>query len=129
MPTVINVYTYQTTWTLVECQTEYEWKTTWYFHGGTPIPSQYRRKFETRTYEAILTEELPNEPSAYYHNSDIPTEDNAKTLVNDSAIAGDDWKLQSIEYTKSLSTPISRDCRITFLKQYAWEHITPSSSN
>ena len=39
------------------------------------------------------------------------------------------WKLQSIEYTKSLSTPLSRDCRITFIKQDEWVHITNNNNS
>ena len=120
--------TYQSGYTLVEQNTEYEWKTKYTFIGAVVIPSYYRRKFETKTYEAILTEALPSEPTQYNHDANIPTEANAKTVVNDSDISSSEWKLQAIEYTKSLSTPLSRDCRITFIRQYAWEHIDQSSS-
>ena len=120
--------TYQDEYTLVEQNTEYEWKTKYTFIGAVVIPSYYRRKFVTKTYEATLTEALPSEPTKYNHDANIPTETDAKTVVGDSDISGSEWKLQAIEYTKSLSTPLSRDCRITFIRQYAWEHIDESSS-
>lgn len=120
--------TYQSGYTLVEQNTEYEWKTKYTFIGAVVIPSYYRRKFVTKTYEALLTEALDNEPSRYNHDANIPTEADAKTVVGDQSISGSDWKLQAIEYTKSLSTPLSRDCRITFIRQYSWEHIDQSSS-
>jgi len=125
-----TIDTYQNGYTLVEDNTEYEYRSTWYFHGALPIESRWYRKFETKTYEATLTEYLTGEgvPSAYNHDANIPTESNAKTLIGDLAIQGADWKLQSIEYTKSLSTPLSRDIRITYIKQGNWVHIDASSS-
>lgn len=128
MPNNTPPDTYQSSYTKVEQNTEYEYRTKYYFHAGIPIPSYYRRKFETRTYEATLTEKLPNGSGQYDHDAAIPTEANAKTVVGDNEISGDAWKLQSIEYTKSLSTPLTRDIRITFIKHYSWEHIDVSES-
>ena len=100
-----------TGYTEVERSTEYEYRSTWYFHGALPIESRWYRKFETVTYEAILEATLPAFP---------------ETTAESKALG---WKLQSIEYTKSLSTPLSRDCRITFIKQDEWVHITNNNNS
>ena len=119
-----------TGYTEVERSTEYEYRSTWYFHGALPIESRWYRKFETVTYEAILTEQLPNEPQQYNNTATIPTEATLpafpETTAESKALG---WKLQSIEYTKSLSTPLSRDCRITFIKQDEWVHITNNNNS
>ena len=130
MPNNITPYkTYQQTnasdssaYILVEQSTEYEYRTVWTFIGGTAIPTYKRRKFETKVYEGILTEHLDDGHNPQYNpqtDTDVPTEDNVPTFGLTS-----DWKLNAIEYTAQLSTPLSRDCRITYIRQGNWETLS-----
>lgn len=118
-------------YTEVERNTEYEYKSTFYFHGAEPIESKYYRKFETVTYEATLTEKLDDVHDAKYNeNASVPDEDHLPTFPeNNNTPSATGWKLQSIEYTKSLSTPLTRDCRITFIKQGNWIKITNNNNS
>lgn len=137
MPDTITPYkTYQQTnasdssaYILVEQSTEYEYRTRYTFIGGNVGKDYFRRKFETRVYEGILTEHLDDGHNPQYNPStdtDVPTENTAPRFGLPA-----DWKLNAIEYTAQLSTPLSRDCRITYIKQYDWEQLPnpPVQSN
>ena len=121
-----NISDFNTGYELVEDNTEYEYRTIWTFIGGTAIPTYKRRKFQTKTYEAILTESFTNEPTAYNHNAVIPDGSQEHPYPNPDSLDLTKWKVQSCEYTKSLSTPLSRDVRVTYIRQWDWETYTLS---
>lgn len=111
-----NVYTYAG-YELVEQAEEFEYKHKYFYYLGFLIEHKLmRRTLTTMTWEATLQDAISGAPSAYNHNQGYPSSVNPGNL---SEAQG--WRLQSVEYTKSLSVPMSKDVRETWIKTGQWE--------
>jgi len=86
-------------WTLVQHNTSFEYT----YSGWAPVIT-LRREVETKTWECTIKDDSSWEPSA---------SDNPGGLDNT-------WKLESCEYSRTLSQPLSKTGRITYTKKGAW---------
>lgn len=122
----MSVYTYAS-YTLVEESEEFEYKHFYFWISGQLAQHLLkRRSIHTMTWEATLTDAINGAPSAYNHEQGYPGSVNPGNL---SQQAG--WRLLSVEYTKGLSTPMSKDVRETWMLTGNWEvveDLTPSNS-
>lgn len=73
-----------------------------------------RRSVMTMTWEATLTDELPDVAGSV--DQGYPGAQNPGGL-------GSDWRLYSVEYSKALSVPMSKVVRETWMKTGAWETV------
>lgn len=111
-----QVHTY-TNYTLVEENEEFEYRHWYFWYGGTlSVHVIKRRSIHTKTWEATPTDAIDGAPAAYNHEQGYPGSVNPGNLSTP-------WMLQSVEYTKSISTPLSKDVRETWVCYGAWETI------
>ena len=105
---------------IVEETEEYEYKHYYfYFAGYLAIHKLRRRSVHTITWEATLQDgNIPEASQAYNHEQGYPGSVNPGNLSE-----GDGWKLQSVEYTRSLSVPLSKTVRETWARTGAWEWV------
>lgn len=111
MPTV---YTYAP-YTLVDQREEYEYRKVYNFVGGFYVQNK-RRAVTTMTWEATLTDNWSDSPSAYQHDQGWPGSVNPGNLSS-----GDGWKLYAVEYSRGLSQPMSKVVRETWVRTGTWE--------
>jgi hypothetical protein len=108
---------------LVEESEEYEYRNRYYFHGGSAFKDIRRRKIHTKTWEATLTDDC-GEVKAYKHDQGYPGAVNP----GDFNVQTSNWRLQAVEYTKSLSQPMSKVVRETWIEIGNWETVDESDS-
>ena len=112
------VYTY-TPYTLVEENEEFEYRNSYFFYAGTLVSNHlWRRSIHTMTWEATLTDAINGSASAYNHEQGYPGSVNPGNLSEQNG-----WRLQSVEYTKVISTPMSKNVRETWIKYGDWEDL------
>jgi len=105
---------------IVEESEEFEYRH-YYVYMGAHLIQHYlrRRSVHTITWEATLQDGgIPEASATYNHEQGYPGSVNPGNLSE-----GSGWKLQSVEYTRSLSVPMSKDVRETWCKNGAWEDV------
>lgn len=112
------IYAY-TNYTLVEEREEYEYRNSYFFYAGSLVSNHlYRRSIHTKTWEATPTDAIAGAAAQYNHDQGYPGAQNPGGLsINDG------WRLQAVEYTRSLSTPMSKNVRETWIKTGDWEDL------
>ena len=116
----------------MEDSTEYEYKYRLIVVLTTSIyitKHLIRRKIRSKTYEATIQEdpntpELPA-PSYLAGNSDIEANPENLSPVGPGT---EEWHCDNVSYTKEISVPLSRNVRVTWVKNGAWEVIDESDS-
>lgn len=113
-----NIHAY-TDYQLVEESEEYEYRNSYFFYAGTLVSNHlWRRSVHTKTWEATPTDAVSGSPSQYNYEQGYPGSVNPGNLQYT-----DGWRLQSVEYTKSISTPLSKDVRETWVLYGNWEDL------
>lgn len=119
-----GIYTYAD-YELVEENEQYEYHHSYGYVLWVQVSHRiYRRSIHTMTWEATLQETIPGAIEAYNHEQGYPGYVNPGNL--DEA---DGWMLQSVEYTKNLSVPLSKDVRETWVKHGDWELVEDIEPN
>lgn len=122
--------TYYANWELVEDTSEYEYKYRTYFILNYVSVRLIRRKVRSKTYEATIQEtpgvtELPA-PSYLAGNTDIEANPENLSPVGSGP---NEWHCDNVSYSKSLSVPLSRSIRVTWVRNGVWEEISDSSTS
>jgi len=107
----MSVYTYAD-YTLTEQREEYEYRKVYSFVGGF-YSELKRRPVTTMTWEATLTDEIPEDPAS--HDQGWPGPQNPGNLSE-----SDGWRLYAVEYSRGLSQPMSKVVRETWVKTGSW---------
>ena len=113
----MSVYTYAG-YELVEQSEEFEYRHYYFYFAGYLVEHKLkRRSVTTMTWEATLQDgNIPEASQAYNHEQGYPGSVNPGNLSEANG-----WRLQSVEYTKSLSVPMSKDVRETWVRTGPWE--------
>lgn len=112
------IYAY-TNYTLVDEHEEFEYRNSYFFYAGQLVSNHlYRRSFHTKTWEATPTDAIAGSPAEYNHEQGYPGAQNPGNLSE-----ADGWRLQSVEYSRAISQPMSKSVRETWIKYGAWEDL------
>lgn len=104
---------------LVEEREEFEYRYVWEVIPPVFTKLLNRRSVHTMTWEATLQEAYEGEASTEYnHEQGYPGSKNPGGLST-----SDGWRLYSVEYSKTMSTPFSKVVRETWVKTGSWETI------
>ena len=106
----MSVYTYAD-YDLVSQQEQFEYR------RGAFLNGYKRRSVTTMTWEATLQDQIPEDPNS--HDQGYPGSQNPGNLST-----SDGWRLYSVEYSKSLSQPLSKVVRETWIKTGSWETLS-----
>lgn len=117
-----GVYVYAG-YVLVEEREEFEYRYAWVAIPPVFSKTLKRRSVHTMTWEATLQETYEDESSSdYNHEQGYPGSVNPGGL-------GSDWRLYSVEYSRTMSTPFSKVVRETWVKTGAWTTVPDADSS
>ena len=113
---------YSSTWELVEDTLDYEYrnKTTAVLGANLIVStSAQRREVRTKVYQATILDGSNELPAPSYQAGDSHIDANPENLspVGNGA---DKWHCDGVHYAKSLSQPLSRSVRVTWVKRSSW---------
>ena len=112
----MSVYTYAD-YELVSVREIPEYRNKWTIIMPVVTKQRQMRMIETRTWQATLTDDVPEAPAAYKHDQQYPGSVNPGNLSSP-------WRLESVEYDKTQSQPLSKVVRETWVKEGAWQNVT-----
>lgn len=115
--------TFGANWELVEDSIEYEYrnKTSAFLAANLIVTTTpQRREVRTKVYEATIRDGLNEVPAPSYEAGDSHVSANPESLSPVGNNTGK-WHCDGIHYAKSLSQPLSRTARVTWVKTGAWQ--------
>jgi len=132
---------FATEWVLVEDNTECEYRNNIAFSNYGLWKSPKRRMVRSKTYEASFVDK-DNDPRIVpqyindilsgdvldSHNDPIANYPNPEGLTP-VGVDKDKWHIDSKEYTKELSSPMTRRIRVTWVMQSDWQDYDDGSNN
>lgn len=133
--TLESAIPFATEWVLVEDNTECEYRINIAFSPAALDKVPKRRMVRSKTYEASFVDQetdpriVPQyindilSGDVYNGNTKIANYPNPESL-SPTGVDKNKWHIDSKEYTKELSTPMTRRIRVTWVMQGDWETYT-----
>lgn len=133
---------FATEWTLVEDNTECEYRNNISWSPAGLFKNPKRRMVRSKTYEAsFVDKDNDNDIVPQYindilsgsitdaHGHTIANYPNPEpTIITDVGVNVGEWHIDEKSYTKSISTPMTRTVRITWVMRTNWEDFDESTS-